>query len=93
MSELTWESLFKEGVEDLSKELNISESECLYNKEDELISKLSNFLYNEIKVDELKKLMREDYSPNLEIKDFECIISLELFKYIQSIILKTRAIK
>lgn len=93
MSELTWESLFKEGIEDLSKELNISESECLYNQEDELISKLSNFLYNEIKVDELKKLMREDYSPNLEIKDFECIISLELFKYIQSIILKTRAIK
>ena len=25
MSELTWEYLFKEGVEDLSKELNISE--------------------------------------------------------------------
>jgi hypothetical protein len=93
MPELTWEYLFKEGVEDLSKELNLSERECLYNHEDELISKISNFLYNEIKVNELKKLMKEDYSSNLGIKDFECIISLELFKYIQSIMLNMRTIK
>lgn len=93
MSELTWEYLFKEGVEDLSKELNISERECLYSQEDKLISKISNFLYNEIKVDELKKLMREDYSSNLEIKDFECITSLELFKYIQSLMFNARTIK
>lgn len=84
--------MFKEGVEDLSKELNISERECLYSQEDKLISKISNFLY-EIKVDELKKLMREDYSSNLEIKDFECITSLELFKYIQSLLLKSRSIE
>jgi len=44
-------------------------------------------------VDELKKLMKEDYSSNLGIKDFECIISLELFKYIQSIMLNMRTIK
>jgi len=50
-------------------------------------------LYNEIKVNELKKLMKEDYSSNLGIKDFECIISLELFKYIQSIMLNMRTIK